>query len=168
MCAGGAFDAYKADVWALGVTLYAFVHGVLPFWEDGGMQPLFDTIQTQVIPRCARCMPPPLALTAASALQELVLPKDSPAHTNPGLRDLLESLLTKVRPRGHRVWRVLCDSSRRWHQDPKKRPTIAEVVSHPWLASYQMEEGNEVDKALAQAAERKAAARGAGGGKTEE
>ena len=48
VCAGEEYNAYKADVWALGVTLYAFVHGKLPFWADGGMQPLFDAIKTQV------------------------------------------------------------------------------------------------------------------------
>ena len=53
-------------------------------------------------------------------------------------------------------------------QAPDKRPTIDDVVSHPWLASYQAEIGDEVDKAVAEAQAKKArsAAGPDAGGKT--
>lgn len=45
-CAGGAFDPFAADVWAAGVTLYAWVFGALPFWAEGA-QPLLTAIMEQ-------------------------------------------------------------------------------------------------------------------------
>jgi len=52
-------------------------------------------------------------------------------------------------------------------QDPAKRPSIDEVVEHPWLASYQEELGNELDEAIAAriAAKRQAAETKEEGGK---
>ena len=100
-CAGGEYSAYKADVWALGVTLFAFVHGRLPFWADGGMQPLFDAIRHQVrgvsvfffflFPLAATNHVPPVP-----PMQDVELPDDSPARSTPGLNDLLALLLCKV------------------------------------------------------------------------
>jgi serine/threonine protein kinase len=38
------FSPFVSDVWAIGVTLYAYVYGQLPFWDDRGGQCLFDAI----------------------------------------------------------------------------------------------------------------------------
>lgn len=44
-CTGDAYDGYKADIWALGVTIYVFAFGRVPFFcEDWSSQRLFDTI----------------------------------------------------------------------------------------------------------------------------
>ena len=48
MCCGdGPFDVFAADRWAVGVTLYCFAHGALPFAAMGGdaLGPLMDAIQ---------------------------------------------------------------------------------------------------------------------------
>lgn len=39
-----SYSAYSADVWAVGVTLYTFLHGSLPFFEDTPTA-LFASIQ---------------------------------------------------------------------------------------------------------------------------
>lgn len=44
MCAGETFDAYQADVWAFGVTIFATFFGKLPFDAQGPKQ-LFDKIK---------------------------------------------------------------------------------------------------------------------------
>ena len=41
---GGGFSAKAVDVWALGVTLFAFLAGRLPFYSSNMMQ-LFEDIQ---------------------------------------------------------------------------------------------------------------------------
>ncbi|CCI42902.1 unnamed protein product [Albugo candida] len=45
---GGGYSAYAADVWALGVTLYALVFGKIPFY-DANMIELFKLIEHQPI-----------------------------------------------------------------------------------------------------------------------
>ena len=40
----GAYSPFVSDIWALGVTLYSYVYGRLPFWDNRGVQPLFDAI----------------------------------------------------------------------------------------------------------------------------
>merc|ERR1711879_414015 len=47
MCAGGGgykgHDGRRADIWALGVTLWAFVHGTVPFYKESASD-LFEEI----------------------------------------------------------------------------------------------------------------------------
>lgn len=44
--AGEHFCGYCADVWALGLTLYVFIFGVVPFGhDDSNATELFDRIQ---------------------------------------------------------------------------------------------------------------------------
>jgi len=44
-CTGDDFCGYKADIWAIGVTLYVFVFGRVPFFrEDWNTQALFEDI----------------------------------------------------------------------------------------------------------------------------
>lgn len=45
---GGAYDAYAADVWALGVTLHALALGRIPFY-DPDVVTLFELIETKPI-----------------------------------------------------------------------------------------------------------------------
>eukprot|EP00455_Lapot_gusevi_P018829 TRINITY_DN2033_c0_g1_i1.p1 TRINITY_DN2033_c0_g1~~TRINITY_DN2033_c0_g1_i1.p1 ORF type:complete len:405 (+),score=126.25 TRINITY_DN2033_c0_g1_i1:62-1216(+) len=47
-CAGQEFDAYMADVWALGVTLYVMLYGVCPFSSEHPHQ-LFEMIQNDPV-----------------------------------------------------------------------------------------------------------------------
>eukprot|EP00753_Platysulcus_tardus_P016145 PLAT5429.2.p2 GENE.PLAT5429.2~~PLAT5429.2.p2 ORF type:complete len:300 (+),score=135.70 PLAT5429.2:3-902(+) len=41
---GDEYNAYAADVWALGVTLWTFCFGTVPFWAEG-VSELLDTIK---------------------------------------------------------------------------------------------------------------------------
>ncbi|KAH9089418.1 hypothetical protein LEN26_019201 [Aphanomyces euteiches] len=65
---GDAYSGFAADIWALGVTLYALVVGKLPFQADSILA-LFDLIAQ--------------------------VPVVFPASLSPDLRDLLERMLTK-------------------------------------------------------------------------
>ncbi|OQR87508.1 ser/thr kinase [Achlya hypogyna] len=47
-CTGVAFDPFKADIWAIGVTLYVFVTGRLPFQAETTKE-LFEVIVAQPI-----------------------------------------------------------------------------------------------------------------------
>lgn len=47
--AGGEFDGYASDVWALGVCAYAFLSGRIPFFETNSPD-LFDAIATEDVP----------------------------------------------------------------------------------------------------------------------
>lgn len=42
-CSGEPYDPFKVDIWAVGVLLYIFLFGTLPFNCDGTKE-LFDTI----------------------------------------------------------------------------------------------------------------------------
>lgn len=65
---------HQVDVWALGVTVFAWTFGKLPFFDDRGMQPLFDAIMTQ----------------------DLEFPSGAIADTMPpGLRDVMTAMLHK-------------------------------------------------------------------------
>lgn len=44
-CSGEPFNAYRADVWALGVTLYIFTFGTYPFLADGIGKPCGILVQ---------------------------------------------------------------------------------------------------------------------------
>ena len=48
ICAGEEYDGFAADVWALGVTLYSFMFGRLPF-EGTTVVDLYDTIAEQEV-----------------------------------------------------------------------------------------------------------------------
>eukprot|EP00742_Colponemidia_sp_Colp-10_P002254 GILJ01002408.1.p1 GENE.GILJ01002408.1~~GILJ01002408.1.p1 ORF type:complete len:443 (-),score=66.46 GILJ01002408.1:154-1440(-) len=67
-CVGQEFSGRLADIWSLGVTLYVFVCGVLPFFAEN-LPALFDMIATQ--------------------------PVSIPEHCSPELRHLLTKLLEK-------------------------------------------------------------------------
>ena len=69
-CEGGPYNGYQADVWALGVTLYAFIFLKLPFdTTDGNASALFASITGD----------------------EVSIPDSIDIH----LKDLLRKLLTK-------------------------------------------------------------------------
>ena len=44
----GEFSAYEVDIWAMGVCLYCFVFGKLPFWSDN-ITEIFDIIKEKEI-----------------------------------------------------------------------------------------------------------------------
>lgn len=70
----GIGAGHQVDVWALGVTVFAWTFGKLPFFDDRGMQPLFDAIMTQ----------------------DLEFPSGAIADTMPpGLRDVMTAMLHK-------------------------------------------------------------------------
>ena len=45
---GEYFDPYQADIWALGITLYALVFGIVPFGQgaQGGVEEIMNAIRT--------------------------------------------------------------------------------------------------------------------------
>jgi len=58
MCEGGAFNAYSADVWAVGVCVFAMLFGALPFSaEKGDSAGLFEAIQTRDLLLPEDCSP---------------------------------------------------------------------------------------------------------------
>ena len=48
------FSAYEVDVWAMGVCLFCFLYGKLPFWTDN-ITEIFDEIQTRELTIPAGC-----------------------------------------------------------------------------------------------------------------
>ena len=65
----GEFSGYAADLWSLGVTLYVFVVGRVPFWAED-----------------------PLQLSKSIAEDEIEIPQHVPEH----VRTLIKGLLNKV------------------------------------------------------------------------
>lgn len=68
----GKFSGRAADIWSMGVTLYAFVYGVLPFY-DTNIVALYGLIQHQ----------------------GLKFPSGGPSSTSSQLKDLLIRMLSK-------------------------------------------------------------------------
>lgn len=49
-CLGEQYDGFQADVWALGVTMYVFLYGQLPFsCDEGDPTKLFERITKDVV-----------------------------------------------------------------------------------------------------------------------
>ena len=48
---GVAYDPYKSDIWALGVTLYCMLFGKVPFGSkmEGGIVGILESIRTEVL-----------------------------------------------------------------------------------------------------------------------
>lgn len=67
---GDAFDGFKADVWAIGVTMYAVLFGYLPFYSNDVVQ-LFEKIE-----RDALCFPSHCHDDEAMDLLRQILEKD--------------------------------------------------------------------------------------------
>ena len=71
-CTGDQRNAFYDDVWALGIVLYAFIFGTVPFFHPLDYQ-LFESIQND----------------------PLVLPENEALSASDGVRDLIEKILTK-------------------------------------------------------------------------
>lgn len=100
------------DVWALGVTLFGFIFGRLPFMADSEFK-LFKCIAEEelVIPRRRlRANKPELDPSHHMTPEELEEYETEPVDDE--LRDLIKRLLTK---------------------NPSKRITLKEVKRHPWV-----------------------------------
>ena len=82
ICAGEEYDGFSADVWALGVTLYSFMFGKLPF-EGKTVVDLYDTIAEKEVE-----FPEGRALSIE--LQDLFLRL---LHKNPKYRITAEELI---------------------------------------------------------------------------
>lgn len=67
---GDAFDGFKADVWAIGVTMYALLFGFLPFFSTDVVQ-LFDKIERDDV-----CFPAHCRDDEAKDLLRRILEKD--------------------------------------------------------------------------------------------
>ena len=50
MCRGEAYQGRPADIWALGVSLYLFAYGELPFSAPGSVAELYEAIATREVP----------------------------------------------------------------------------------------------------------------------
>eukprot|EP01119_Soliformovum_irregulare_P021382 TRINITY_DN7107_c0_g1_i1.p1 TRINITY_DN7107_c0_g1~~TRINITY_DN7107_c0_g1_i1.p1 ORF type:complete len:317 (-),score=40.06 TRINITY_DN7107_c0_g1_i1:125-1075(-) len=81
------YNAYQADVWSLGIILFAILHGVFPF-----------SISTVRRIKMGYTVPIPFGLSKTSF----------------SARSLIESML---------------------NVNPKKRPTIQEILNHEWLSN---------------------------------
>jgi [calcium/calmodulin-dependent protein kinase] kinase len=74
---GGKYDTYKADVWALGISLYCFVCGDTPFWcTEGGITAVMEAIQEK-----EPAMPDYLSASMKSLLNHM-LAKDPTARVS--------------------------------------------------------------------------------------
>lgn len=82
ICAGEEYDGFAADVWALGVTLYSFMFGKLPF-EGSTVVDLYDTIAEKEVEF-------PVGTALSIELQDLFLRL---LHKNPKFRITAEELV---------------------------------------------------------------------------
>lgn len=71
-CTGDKRNAFYDDVWALGIVLYAFIFGTVPFFHPSDYQ-LFESIQND----------------------PLVLPSNEALPASEAVRDLISKILTK-------------------------------------------------------------------------
>ena len=50
VCRGEAYQGRPADIWALGVSLYLFAYGELPFSAPGSVAELYEAISSREVP----------------------------------------------------------------------------------------------------------------------
>lgn len=103
LCGGENFSGQLADIWALGGTIFMLKYGHPPF-RASNIIALYKKIQED----------------------KIVWPEDIPI--NPGLKNLLNGMLTK---------------------DPKRRFSLQQVITHPWMRSpptYSGAQGEDMTK----------------------
>jgi serine/threonine protein kinase len=68
MCTGAKYSGYKADIWAVGITLYILATGRVPFFsEENNPNELFEKISTANI-----TFPEPAGTGLSSELKDLI------------------------------------------------------------------------------------------------
>ncbi|RLN65713.1 hypothetical protein BBJ28_00016787 [Nothophytophthora sp. Chile5] len=98
---GGAYSAYAADIWALGITVHALAFGTIPFYDTDVMA-LFEQIEKQ-----------PIVLEASADNNSM----DGNSGASEGLTELLYGLLEK-------------DPEKRWTlKQCKQHPWVLEGLS---------------------------------------
>ena len=119
MCVPGTFNGVKADLWALGISLYALLYGTMPYSAPTAML-LMQRIRDDPVPwpgdarrrrqqqqqqRPQQQPPPP--------------PSDKPRAPAPPLSDECVDFLAQL-----------------LRKEPEHRATMEAVLTHPWLTRH--------------------------------